>query len=86
VEETINLDAKPVDPVPLSEIERLLAELPPLEGVSLASLTDEDIEFLSGESGLAQEVLKTLRGCSSLEEETKLPMEVFYGFARQGLL
>ncbi|OWY64947.1 hypothetical protein B7486_44575 [cyanobacterium TDX16] len=70
----------------LSEYERYIAILTPvLEDVSLASLTDEDVTFLVGDTGIEQQHIEFLRQSARLAQETNIPTEAFYGFARQNL-
>lgn len=71
-------------PPPLSEYEQVLARLAPvLENVEPAELTDDDILFLKGDTGIDQQHLAWLRQSTRLSRETDLPTELFYGLARQ---
>lgn len=73
-----------------SEYERLLSEITHLlEGIDLAELREDaehqDITFLSRETGNDPQRVGFLLEAHRLMKKTKLPAEVFYGFARQGL-
>ena len=69
-----------------SEYEDLLALLAPVMiKITPAELTKDDIAFLAGETGAPRERIGFLSLASQLGAKTKLPAEVFYGFARQGL-
>src|SRR5262249_10145923 len=69
-------------PARLSEYERLLFALKPaLEDVQLADLTDEDVIFLVGETGIERSFLEWLRGAAALSRETGIATEAFYAFA-----
>jgi hypothetical protein len=75
-----------------SEYEQIEAALRPLlEGVSpapnvqVATLTDEDIAFLVGETGIALQHISFFVAAARLGKTTGLAPEIFYGFARQKL-
>jgi hypothetical protein len=69
-----------------SEFTRIVADVKPLlDGVAVADLTTSDIEFLSGESNWSKEFLGIYAAAAGLSQQTKLPAEVFYGFAREQL-
>jgi peptidoglycan hydrolase-like protein with peptidoglycan-binding domain len=79
----IDLVVLPQPEPELSEFERLLAELAPiLEDVEPAELTEEDIDFLVGETGLERSRLELLAEAGRLAQETDLPPEAFYGWGR----
>ena len=85
-ESRIDIVVVPKEQPQLSEYEQLLAQLTPiLQEVPLAELTEEDIDFLAGETGLDRRRIEFLAQAARLARETDLPTEVFYGFARQGL-
>ncbi len=70
----------------LSEYERYLAELEPLiESVSMQQLTNEDLRFLNGKTGIPVEQLNYLRQDARWSFQYALPPAVFYGLFRQGL-
>ncbi len=69
-----------------SEYERLIRELTPLlDGVALPMLTDEDLAFLSGETGRPGEQLKQARAAAKLSVETEIAPEAHYAFLRRSL-
>ncbi len=79
----------------VSEYERLMIELSPLlrdvqktdltkEDI-LAELTEEDIRFLAGRTGIDPQQIEWLVKSTGLARETELPAEVFYGWFRQDL-
>ena len=83
-EETVNLMIGGGEYRGPSEYERLLAEITPiLENVPLTELSEEDISFLSSETGLVSQHIEFLALASKRAQETDLPTEIFYGFARQ---
>ena len=92
-EETVNLLIGGGEYRGPSEYEMLLAELTPaLQGVAPADLTEDDIAFLTGETGANRPHIQFLVEAARLSQETeehtrenKLPPEVFYGFFRQNL-
>src|SRR6516162_7942845 len=72
-----------------SEYEQLASELAPLLEVSPpvrpVDLTNDDIAFLAGETGLASDQIAIFAAAARLAAQTELPPEVFYGFARENL-
>ena len=67
----------------LSERERLKAELEPLvQGVPFEDLTDDDIEFLTGETGIDVQWIRWLADASRRETES-IPADAFYGLFRE---
>jgi hypothetical protein len=71
-------------PARLSEYEKLLFTLQPvLEDVQLADLSADDIDFLVGETGVERNFLEWLHGAAALSDETGIPTEAFYAFARR---
>lgn len=81
-----------------SEFERLIEELTPLlvtvriEGIAqptvmdkLADLKEEDVAFLTGETGGNPQHIAFLALAHTRAKETRLPAEAFYGFFRQNL-
>lgn len=69
-----------------SEYEQLVTELEPiLEGVKPTNLTEADVAFLAGETGIASQEISFLANSARHAEETGLPPEVFYGFARENM-
>jgi hypothetical protein len=69
-----------------SEYERHLAELQPLiEGESIKSLSDEDLRFLSGKSGIPFDQLNYLRLDAQWTVQYALDPAVGYGLFRQEL-
>jgi hypothetical protein len=69
-----------------SEYTRIAAAVEPLlDGVTVADLTATDVEFLSGETDWSKEFLGFYAAAARLSQQTKLPTEVFYGFARENL-
>ena len=82
-EETVDLV---VEGSMLSEYERYLKELAPLlEKIRIADLIEEDIIFLTGETGIDTQHLSFLVVAATLADKTNLPAEVFYGLFRQNL-
>jgi hypothetical protein len=72
-----------------SEYEELVSELTPLlqtePPVQPADLTAEDIAFLIGETGLPSDRVSFFAAATRLAQQTELPPEIFYGFARENL-
>jgi hypothetical protein len=69
-----------------SEWERHQATIMPLrEGIEVAALTDEDLDFLAREAEIATEHLRHLRQDAQWAEAHDLAEAVFYGLLRQGL-
>jgi hypothetical protein len=69
-----------------SDYTRIAADVEPLlDGVAVADLTDADLEFLAGETDWSKEFLGFYAAAAGLSRQTKLPAEVFYGFAREKL-
>ncbi len=69
-----------------SEYARIAADVEPLlDGVAVADLTEADLEFLAGETDWSREFLSFYAAAVTLSRQTKLPTEVFYGFARAKL-
>jgi peptidoglycan hydrolase-like protein with peptidoglycan-binding domain len=109
VSSPIIFNAQPVETVDLtvdgvyrgpSEYDELIGALTPvLQDVPLHELTDEDINFLTGDTGLERQRIFWLRESAKREEDTKLvdpdihthvaykrlPSPVFYGWFRQNL-
>jgi len=82
-DETVNLV---VDGAIPSEFERYVTELAPLlESIRFANLTAEDIEFLTGETGINQQHLVFLVVAFRFSDQTELPAELFYGLFRENL-
>lgn len=80
---TVDLVLLPQPEPVLSEYELHLAELTPvLDDIRLADLTDDDLTFLVGESGMDRPRLELVRHAAQLARETRMPTEVFYGFGR----
>jgi hypothetical protein len=70
----------------LSEYERHVRELAPLiENVPLAELTDDDLGFLTGETGISSGHLRFLQLDAQWSNEHDVHRAVFYGLFRQGL-
>jgi hypothetical protein len=85
-EETIDLVVTVKQYQGPSEYERLLSAVAPLvEGVPIANLTAEDIDFLSGETGLDGKHLTLLSQAHRLAKGTDIAATLFYGWFRQGL-
>jgi len=72
-----------------SEYEEIVSELTPLlqtvPPVQPADLTAEDIAFLIGETGLLADRISFFAAAAKLSQQTDLPPEIFYGFARKNL-
>lgn len=94
--EEIHFNAAPVETINLwigdegsqtpSEYEQLVEELTPvLDGVPLAELTAKDVTFLAGETEQDAHRIRYLIAAAQLANQTGLPPEAFYGFARQNL-
>ncbi len=92
----IHFNAQPVETIDLalgddvlagpSEYELLVEELRPLtQGVALAELTDEDIEFLEGETEIAGLHIVYLALAHQAILTIPVPAAVFYGLFRQEL-
>ena len=79
----------------LSEFERLYTEIDPLlkiDDVALTDLTEEDITFLSGETGFDKAWLQILADAARVSNEAALNLDIsgndvialFYGLGRKG--
>ncbi|MPZ79747.1 MAG: hypothetical protein GEV28_04845 [Actinophytocola sp.] len=67
----------------LSEYERNLATVTPLlDGAQLAELTDADVRFLAGDTGIEAAQLRTLSDATAFGAEHELPVEAGYGWGR----
>jgi len=98
----INLEVEPVIVKPteekkLTEYERLLLQLKPVqEEIPPGDFTEEDIRFLTEElvnrralpmaKDVLKEMLEFLRLSDQLNQESALPMAAFYGWLRTGLV
>ncbi|WP_022949759.1 Tc toxin subunit A-related protein [Methylohalobius crimeensis] len=84
--QTIDLTLQPDRYRGPSEYERYVEALAPLiEDVPLADLTDKDLEFLTGETGIPAEHLRFLRLDAQWRRKHDVDRAVFYGLLRQGL-
>lgn len=69
-----------------SEYEAMIAEITPvLQDVPLHELTEQDITFLAGDTGLEAQRLTWLAESARLAREAELPTEMFYGWFNQNL-
>jgi len=68
-----------------AELEPLLEAVPPAPNVQVETLTDEEIAFLAGETGLDLQHISFFAAAAKLRTETGLAAEIFYGFAREKL-
>lgn len=69
----------------VSEYDRYVAEVDPLrEGVPVAQFTEDDLDFLAGETGLDRLFLSWLNLAARLAL-AGVPPEAFYGWFREGL-
>lgn len=69
-----------------SEYEQLAAAITPaLQGLNPAELTDDDVSFLAGETGLPADRVGFFANAARLAQQTDVAPEAFYGFARQRL-
>jgi hypothetical protein len=74
-----------------SEYDQLIALIAPVvQDLPLIALSDEDVVFLINELGLeqqreVQQRIEWLRWSALLAQETNVPVEAFYGWARTGL-
>src|SRR6185436_8997693 len=85
-EETIDLTIRDGAAVNVSEYERYEKELAPLiENVPVADLTEEDIRFLSAETGISDRHLRFLRTDAQWSARDRVARGVFYGLLRHGL-
>lgn len=85
-EETIDLTLDGAVPPALSEYERLMNDLTPLmQGVPLTELTEEDINFLSGETGNDAMNVVYLVVAAQHSAKIDIPTAASYGFFRQNL-
>lgn len=67
-----------------SEYERILDALSPLlKDLELSELTDDDVEFLAGKTGISSEQIIYLVLAARYSKKTDLPSEIFYGLFRQ---
>lgn len=84
--ERIDLNVEPIEEVALSEYEIYLETLQPIvKDISLADLTEEDIDFLAGETQIDRSRLVRLQQSAQLSRATKVPAEVSYGLAVFGI-
>jgi hypothetical protein len=68
-----------------SEYEAMIAEITPvLQDVPLHELTEQDIIFLVGDTGLEAQRLTWLAESARLARETEIPSEAFYAWFRDG--
>jgi hypothetical protein len=91
-EEMVNLTIQEAEPNYPSEYERLVAMLNPLlDGTAMAGLSEEEIDFLVHESEIAQfehqfpagkQSISFLVQSLTLSEETNIPAQAFYYWAR----
>lgn len=85
-EETVNLVIGGGEFLGESEYEQLMMQLAPLlDGIQIAEMNQEDIVFLTGETGLEPLRLAFMVISHRLASKTDLPAEAFYGFCRQQL-
>lgn len=85
-DQTINLALEQDGGNGRSEYERYLIELTPLMGkITLAELTEEDVEFLTGETKISAEHIRFLQLDSLWQQSNDVEPAVFYGLFRQGL-
>jgi hypothetical protein len=68
-----------------AELRPLLESVPPAPNVQVATLTDEEIAFLAGETGLDLQHIAFFAAAAKLRTGTGLAAEIFYGFARENL-
>jgi len=82
---TIDLTVSPPT-IPLSEYEQHLVDLTPvLENVSLTELTDEDVAFLAGETGIDKQHINILRQAAQLTHAIGISTAVLYGLGRENI-
>jgi hypothetical protein len=81
---TMNFELASSSPVQLSDFERLLQAIAPLvEDLPLASLTEEQIEFIASGAGVKPEEVGQLSRAAQLAESTRLlSPAVFFGLIR----
>lgn len=85
-EERVDLRINSDELITPSEYEQLVQALTPLlEGVALADLTTEDIEFLHRDTGRDAAKIRFLAQDAQLSQEHDVSEAAFYGFARMGL-
>ncbi|WP_367108739.1 neuraminidase-like domain-containing protein [uncultured Psychrobacter sp.] len=85
-EQIIDITLQPNQDHGPSEYERYLSEMKPLVGpVEHAALTDEDLEFLTGETGIPLEHLSQLRLDAQWQKLYDVEAAAFYGLLRKGL-
>ncbi|MGM8898920.1 MULTISPECIES: hypothetical protein [unclassified Psychrobacter] len=85
-EQTIDITLQPSQDYGPSEYERYLSEIKPLIGtVEGAALTDDDLEFLAGETQIPLEHLRYLRLDTQWQKSHDVEEAAFYGLLRQGL-
>lgn len=83
-EEVVNLQIVSDELIEISEYERLVQTLTPLlEGVPLADLTEDDIDFLANDTGRDPSRIRFLSQDAQLSQEHDVREAVFYGFARR---
>ena len=69
-----------------SEYARYIRELRPLlENVSISELTDDDVEFLTGETGIPTEHLRFLKLDASWSKQHGITQAIYYGLFRQNI-
>jgi hypothetical protein len=80
------IDLEVPAPPPPPEYQQLCAELSPLlEGVSFSELTEEDVVFLNGETGIEYLLINFLISATKQASLTKLGINIHYGMLREGL-
>lgn len=83
----LHLTARGCEQVSVSEYELEVAMVESLLGeLGLVDLTDEDVTFLHGDTGIERAHLDLAVQDARLAEQTGLPRAVFYGIVRGGLV
>jgi hypothetical protein len=69
-----------------SQLDRVVTSVTPaLAGVELGQLTEEDVKFLSADTGVASDEIALLAKSASLAGATKLPSAFFYALGKERL-
>lgn len=88
---SVIFNAQPIEVIDIEvpgppEYEQLTAELIPLlEGLPFSELTEEDVAFLIGETGIERLLISSLISAAKLASLTNLAINIHYGMLREGL-
>lgn len=85
-EEKVNLVIGGKEYIGPSEYKKFLSTIEPLlQGIAIINLSEEEVSYVSGKTGISREYIDFLVEAAKLSLKTGLPPEVFYAFFRQDL-